>query len=387
MTGPAPARVAVVVLGELARSPRVLNHARALAGRGHAVALAGYCSRPLEELAGARILRLHPLQRAGDRASQGWFLLWSGARMGLLAIELLWRLLRERPAFILVQNPPSLPALTVTRWAAILVRARLIVDWHNYGYSLLALRLGSTNRMVRLARWYEFHAGRRAAAHLCVSEAMRADLERAGIRARVLYDIGLAPASPPQPRTAGHPLLVVCPAGWTADENMELLAQALAIPWDAPAIELHVTGDGPTRERLAPRLEALSRPGLAIHTGFLPATEYRDLLGQASLGLSLHNSSSGLDLAMKVADMFEARLPVLAFDYAGALPEQIRDGETGFIFADAAELAALLARIARDPAPLDQMRRNIAQQWTETWDQAWQREAGPLFETVKSPHT
>ncbi len=391
MTGAGPARVAVVVLGELSRSPRMLNHSRVLAGRGYAVTLIGYCTHQPPVPASVHVVRLHPLDRAGDRASQGRFVLWSAARMGLLAIELLWRLLRERPAFILVQNPPGFPTLTVARWAAILLRARLVVDWHNYGYSLLALRLGSNSRMVRMARWYEFHAGRRASAHLCVSDAMRADLERTRISARVLYDSGLALANPPQPRTTGHPLRVVCPAGWTADEHMELLLEALAIPWDAPAIELHVTGDGPSRAQLGPRLEALSRPGLAIHTGFLPEAEYRDLLRHADLGLSLHNSSSGLDLAMKVADLFAERVPVLALQYAAglgdrpALPEQIRDGVTGFIFADAAELAALLARIACDPKPLDQMRCNIAQQWTETWDQAWQRAAGPLFETKKSP--
>ena len=47
--------------------------------------------------------------------------------------------------------------------------ARLVLDWHNLGYSILALRLGRRHLAVRMARWLEQHTGRRAHAHLCVS--------------------------------------------------------------------------------------------------------------------------------------------------------------------------------------------------------------------------
>lgn len=382
----APGRIAIVVLGEIARSPRMENHARCLLARGYDVCLLGYSRRQTNLPAKIRICPLRAPARARPDSSRSTFVLRSALRMTWLGWQLLSSLIREKPQCILVQNPPSFPTLIVSWLAARILKARLIVDWHNYGYSMLALRLTAGHPLVRLARRYEFRAARLAAAHLCVSSAMRDDLRRAAIHARVLYD---RPVEFTASRIARDgSFVVVCPSGWTADERMDLVLDALRlIParHRSPRFEIHLTGDGPLREACHAEIESLRQDGLNILTGFHSQEDYRELLQRAHLGLSAHCSSSGLDLAMKVVDLFGARVPVCAWNYGGSLPEQIDDGVTGFLFHSAEELSAILQRLLDDPAPLSAMRTQIEQRWQETWQQAWDNAAADLFAAHDTP--
>jgi beta-1,4-mannosyltransferase len=366
--------VAVVVVGDLARSPRMLNHARELARSGRPVCLVGLRQREFAVPAGVSVAPLRPWRAIGGLGLGG-----AALRMGLTFFELVAVLVRRKPAAILVQNPPAFPTLLAAWIAARMRRARFVVDWHNYGYTMLALRMGTGHALTRLAARHEGWMGCRADCHFSVSQAMQADLARRfGVRAEVLYD---RPTEYLPSSCNGAPprLLAVCPAGWTADEDMPLLLDALEL-LTAREIEIHLTGDGPLRAPLEMRIAALRTAGWAIHTGFLGEPEYRALLGRGHLGLSLHRSSSGLDLAMKVVDLFAAGVPVCALDYGGSLSEQVSDGETGFLFRTASELAGLLARLQREPQVLGPMREHIRARWSATWSEEWSRVAAPVFQ-------
>ena len=86
---------------------------------------------------------------------------------------------------------------------------------------------------------------------------------------------------------------------------------------------------------------------------------------------------------MKVADMFGAGLPVCALDYGPCLAEQVRHGENGLLFADAAQLAAQLHELFRgfpgDTPLLDKLRRNVAEPPRPLWSDEWSATARPLF--------
>merc|ERR1711991_1259891 len=117
---------------------------------------------------------------------------------------------------------------------------------------------------------------------------------------------------------------------------------------------------------------------VSIVTTFLPIEDYPKLLGAADLGISLHTSSSGLDLPMKVVDMFGAGLPVAAIGFP-CLDELVVHDFNGVVFADsdslASSLISLLAGFPHTTSRLDQLADGAAQFQSLNW----QAHAAPLI--------
>lgn len=76
------------------------------------------------------------------------------------------------------KNPPSIPTLAVVWLVGLLRTSRVIIDWHNLGYTILALRLGKGHFLVKVAEWFERFFGKSAYAHLFVTQAMKDYLSR-----------------------------------------------------------------------------------------------------------------------------------------------------------------------------------------------------------------
>ena len=51
--------------------------------------------------------------------------------------------------FLLVQTPPGIPSLPVLWLYCTLKGTRLVVDWHNYSHTILALALSKSHPLVR----------------------------------------------------------------------------------------------------------------------------------------------------------------------------------------------------------------------------------------------
>jgi beta-1,4-mannosyltransferase len=404
----------VLVLGDLGRSPRMLNHALSLAEDGAAVSLSGYQETPVD---GAvlnhpriRLHRIRSLARAREGSPRFWFLMVSALRSACLLFETLWMLLGETPRAdsILVQNPPTVPTLLAAWLAARVRRSLFIIDWHNFGYTMLTTRLEPEHFVVQLAKAWERWLGRKADAHFCVSMAMRRMLvEEFGLAAPiVLYDQPreLPPFLPISERSdaarkilarAGLTLprdaaLGICPTSWSADEDMDLLVDGLA-RWDSragasPGTQLMVliTGRGPLRAEIEKRLSHLSWRRVILRTAFFDPADYRELLRAAHIGFSLHRSSSGVDLPMKIIDLFGARTPALVLDYGACLMEQIQPGRTALTFRDSQEFAQgldeLLEGFPDHPQLLERLQREIERVTYETWGEAWQRDAAAVFQ-------
>jgi len=159
-----------------------------------------------------------------------------------------------------------------------------------------------------------------------------------------------------------RPALLVSSTSWTPDEDFGILLQAL-IQYEMRAKELAdkkskqegktlpkllvvVTGKGPLRDKYMAEIDLVQKSWEWVRciSLWLEAEDYPIILGSADLGVCLHSSSSGLDLPMKVVDMFGCGLPVCALSFA-CLPELIKDNQNGLIFKDASQLAEQLERL------------------------------------------
>jgi beta-1,4-mannosyltransferase len=127
----------------------------------------------------------------------------------------------------------------------------------------------------------------------------------------------------------------------------------------------------------------LSLRRVSLRTMWLSAEDYALTLGAADLGVCCHRSSSGLDLPMKIADMFGAALPVCAYDYGPCLREVMRDGENGLLFGNAEDLASQLCELFRgfpqDTPLLDKLRGNLTRNRPISWSAGWDEQAAGVL--------
>ena len=92
-----------------------------------------------------------------------------------------------------------------------------------------------------------------------------------------------------------------------------------------------ITGKGPEKAFYEEKIASSKFHKVSIHTMFLSHSNYALLLGSSDLGVSLHTSSSGLDLPMKVVDMFGCKLPVCAFKF-DCIHELVQHEKNGLVF-------------------------------------------------------
>lgn len=362
-----------------------------------------------------KVIPLVPTPSEFQTSNRALFLL-------LAPLKVLWQIwtlyhtlgYRTQPAkYILVQNPPSIPTLAVCTWMAFFRNSALVIDWHNFGYSILALKLGPLHPLVRLSHEYEKFFARRAWKHFAVTDAMVQVLKNEfDVQAVALHDRPAAQFKPlskerkeqwltrrtdtrefARDLLAGTWRLVVSSTSWTPDEDFSILLDALQdysarVDSDhkLPKLLAIITGKGPQRQFYLDCIRQLNQgkklQNVIVATCWLSTDDYAALLGAADLGVSLHTSSSGVDLPMKVVDMFGTGLPVVAARFR-ALPELVKEGRNGRSFGDAAELADLfVGLLGGDGVQLSKLREGAAAESRRRWDAEWDPVAGRLFDLI-----
>lgn len=452
----------VVVLGDLGRSPRMQYHISSLLKRGvrmHAVAYTG--SNLIPFLANHGMLTVHAIREPPSWLSKlpRLMSLILKAAIQLLSLMYVMLLLLPKPGFMLVQLPPSIPTLMVCWVVKHLRGIPLVYDWHNFGYSLMAMSMGGRKLFVRCARILEMTFGRFGDFHMCVTRAMKEELSnRWRIDAVVLYDRppemfrrssleeldALMKKLTPAFSLAVHgddfctsllesiqnrdpltyqeeslttirewggevalrperPGIVVSSTSWTVDEDFSLLLDAACLydmrvkefeenGWFShPKLLFIITGKGPLREYYLEEMRKRNVTHVAFRTVWLEPEDYPRLLGCADLGVSLHSSSSNLDLPMKIVDMFGSGLPVCALGY-NCLSELVEDGKTGLVFGNVQELADQLVDLfASFPSgeesegnKLEEMKKKVMALERFKWEDNWEHCALPIIKKAQA---
>ncbi|XP_022886450.1 UDP-glycosyltransferase TURAN-like isoform X3 [Olea europaea var. sylvestris] len=468
-------RAAVVVLGDIGRSPRMQYQALSLARQAFLevdiVAYGG--SEPHTAVLEHPSIHIHKMPQWPTRAQSLPKILRPLMLMLKPIVQflmLLWYLCVKIPApdVFIVQNPPSVPTLVGVKWASWLRRSSFIVDWHNFGYTLLALSLGRSSYFVSIYHWIEKRYGKMAHGSLCVTGAMQHELaENWGIKATVLYDqppeffrpasleekhklfcrinkslsqpsgfqdcissAGMTASDDNDPNVTpitaqlgtdiflkqNRPALIVSSTSWTPDEDFSILLEA-ALMYDRrvaallneddstrdevvwkeicdgkqfsyPRLLFIITGKGPEKEKYEQKIRKLSLKRVAFRTMWLSAEDYPLLLGSADLGVCLHTSSSGLDLPMKVVDMFGCGLPVCAVSYS-CIKELVQAEKNGLLFSSSSELADELMMLFNGfPEKCDalkKLRMGVMERVSSArWANEWEENAKPLISKVIS---
>lgn len=320
--------------------------------------------------------------------------------------------------WLLVQNPPSIPTLILALFICFLRNTHLIVDWHNYGWTILAGTKGPSHPFVKISKYYETTLGRWApTANFTVTNAMSRQLRNPpySIKSPVLtlhdrpseifQPIGSQEARKlflnkieetrenAEDIMAGRRKLLVSSTSWTPDEDFSILLDALisyskstkASGSTLPPISAIITGKGPQKELYLRRISELEEAGkldnVSISTAFLPIEDYAKLLACADLGVCLHMSSSGVDLPMKVVDMFGAGLPVVGYSGYESWPELVTENMNGRGFETAPQLANVLVELFGEKGlkKLETLREGAVQEGKRRWDDEWDEVAGRVL--------
>ncbi|KAJ3119925.1 mannosyltransferase [Nowakowskiella sp. JEL0407] len=383
--------LAILVFGDLSRSPRILNHAFSAANSDINVELLGYFPDKFADIP-ERIrshekirLRRIPTPEKIVATSNFQYLVLGIKRVvvqfGITLYTLLF--LIHTVNFLLVQNPPSIPTLVIAQIVRIIKGSKLIIDWHNFGFTIMGLSRGNETIVVKCAELYEKSFGKYSDAHLVVSNAMadflRQRFEISG-QIIVLHDRApphFQPLSIEEKHTfystfeplqklatkqnvltlrddhglvsyaVNRPAFIVSSTSWTPDEDFSILLDALEQydtrtsknirprtpdddDWERVRISdeegespernyakllVYISGRGPLKEDFERRLQKRKWNNVNIQTVWLSPEDYPKFLAAADFGISLHTSSSGLDLPMKIVDMFGCGVPVATLEY------------------------------------------------------------------------
>ncbi|VEU19892.1 DEKNAAC100604 [Brettanomyces naardenensis] len=289
---------------------------------------------------------------------------------------------------------------------------KIIVDWHNLNYTILNLKFHNLNHpLVRFLKAYERVLSRRYAdLNFTVTEAMRSFLIRDfKLDPRKIITVYDRPSEKFSPlKNAGElksildssnelfgeydgekDKILITSTSFTADEDFTILVEALK-KLDSILVEkkqdskvlMIVTGKGPLKKDFIKAISDYNWEQVIIKDIWLSDDDYPRILKVADLGISLHYSSSGLDLPMKIVDLFGSGIPVISMGYP-VISELVRKGKNGLVLDDnrcGDEMAEkIYDTLYEDRNLFRQLRTGAIEESKRRWNDEWDGKLGERF--------
>lgn len=396
--------IAIMVLGDLGHSPRMCYHAKSFLDFNYYVSLCGYLeSEPSDEIVDDANIDIEPIEVIKNTMDLP-YLVFIIQKVVLQTWQLFSLLMKFKGVdFIMIQNPPLIPILLL---AIVFIRifskdTRLIIDWHNLNYSILNLRYRNLKHpLVRLVRFYELFLGRWADFNITVTKQMNKFLSREfGIDKKHIVTLYDRPAEQFVPFARlnikkeevfrNHDLfndipniddykIVVSSTSFTPDEDFNTLLDALAEYHNTPELPpllVIITGKGPMRAQFLQKVDDLAfTDKVIVRNAWLSTEDYPIILSMADVAVSLHTSSSGIDLPMKIVDFFGCGVPVISLNFS-AIGELVKDGVNGFVTSEKGELSQEIFRLLRlvftEPQQLAKIKDGAMEESENRWETNW----------------
>ncbi|CAK9441281.1 uncharacterized protein LODBEIA_P51500 [Lodderomyces beijingensis] len=400
--------ILILVMGDLGHSPRMCYHALSFSKLEFSVNLCGYVeTQPSHQVIDDLNIDITPITSVKNTENLPFVLF--AAKKIIVQIqqigEILWKT-RDQTDFVMIQNPPSIPILLVIVLFKILFsrQLKIVIDWHNLNYTILNLRYKNlAHPVVKLARAYEKFLARFASLNITVTKKMKNFLvdEFALDKSKVttFYD---RPGDQFQPILSKDAIfkheifqgieniadfkILVSATSFTLDEDFGILLDALKKyeldPKSQPVI-LIVTGKGPLKNQFLQAVEECKySPKVIVKTAWLSSEDYPRILASADLGVSLHTSSSGIDLPMKIVDFFGCGVPVVSLNFP-AINELVKEGKNGMIAqtSTSEEICKLITDILANDALLARLKEGALQESRSRWKENWIQTLQPKFVT------
>ena len=429
-----PFNVAVLVVGDLNRSPRMLNHCISLSDSFpeiKEISLIGYNGGDIRgDISSNKKIKQYYIAQGINKCLRKLprFLFIFAALIKIITqiFSLTWILFKiPKFKFLILQNPPGIPSMLICWFICRIRGSKFIIDWHNYGYTILKVN-NRPKFMVNMACKYEKYFGKKSDLNFCVSQAEKRDLKKEfGIEAICLPDrpvkglfkflneieanelykkypnelSSLIDSHLPENKNK-KPIVMISSTSWTPDEDFtillesfvkteELILKCIEDKEQKNMINLNeekikkilflITGRGPLRDSFMKKVNELKLKFFDVKSIWLDSDDYPKLLSLVDLGISLHYSSSGIDLPMKVVDMFSGCLPVVSI-YYDTIVELVEENKNGFLFKNEEELCKILKNIILEFSingkceKIDKYRENLHKDlnkndWVSQWKQ------------------